>query len=200
MKIAVMANDQQWEELISSVPTDSAIRVSSVEEGTGEIDAFLIIQDIIPFDMSITSKPVLLNAVCHTLKAMNAPSNVVRFNGWNSFISGNTWELAGQVNNLVEQILTALGKQMIAVPDEPGFISARIISMIINEAYFALEDKVSTKKEIDLAMKLGTNYPYGPFEWASIIGVKDVFGLLETLSMHDNRYLPAHLLKQETTQ
>jgi 3-hydroxyacyl-CoA dehydrogenase len=44
--------------------------------------------------------------------------------------------------------------------------------MIINEAYFALEDNVSTKAETDIAMKLGTNYPYGPFEWGQLIGLK----------------------------
>ena len=49
-------------------------------------------------------------------------------------------------------------------PDIPGFISARVVSMIINEAYFALEEEVSSKEEIDTAMKLGTNYPYGPFD------------------------------------
>ena len=42
--------------------------------------------------------------------------------------------------------------------------------MIINEAFLALQEGVSTKEEINTAMKLGTNYPLGPFEWVEKIG------------------------------
>jgi 3-hydroxybutyryl-CoA dehydrogenase len=83
------------------------------------------------------------------------------------------------------------------VPDVPGFISARVISMIINEAYFALQDNVSSKEEIDIAMKLGTNYPYGPFEWSKKIGLGNIAGLLTILSTTKERYTPASLLKNE---
>lgn len=76
-------------------------------------------------------------------------------------------------------------------------ISIRIISMIVNEAYFALGDGISTKAEIDIAMKLGTNYPYGPFEWATIIGLKKIYALLQNLGRDDARYAIAPLLKYE---
>ena len=69
--------------------------------------------------------------------------------------------------------------------------------MIINEAYFTLEEKVSTKEEIDTAMKLGTNYPYGPFEWGQKIGLKKVNELLTTLAETNSRYTPAALLQKE---
>ena len=69
--------------------------------------------------------------------------------------------------------------------------------MIINEAYFAKGEYVSTEKEIDIAMKLGTNYPHGPFEWATIIGIKNIYELLKTLSEPDTRYKPSPLLEQE---
>ena len=61
---------------------------------------------------------------------------------------------------------------MIFVKDEPGFVSARIVAMMINEAYFTWEAGTSTKEEIDIAMKLGTGYPYGPFEWGEKIGLR----------------------------
>lgn len=47
-----------------------------------------------------------------------------------------------------------------------GFIFPRTIVQIINEAHFALEENVASKKDIDRAMKYGVNYPKGPFEWA----------------------------------
>ncbi|MEO5650820.1 MAG: 3-hydroxyacyl-CoA dehydrogenase family protein, partial [Ginsengibacter sp.] len=68
---------------------------------------------------------------------------------------------------------------------------ARVISMIINEAFYTLKENVSTKKEIDLAMKLGTNYPFGPFEWAEKIGLENVFNLLKKLSEKEERYIPS---------
>ncbi len=47
--------------------------------------------------------------------------------------------------------------------------------MIVNEAFFAFGEKISTIEEIDMAMKLGTNYPNGPFEWAEKIGIENIF-------------------------
>jgi len=79
-------------------------------------------------------------------------------------------------------------------------ISDRVIYMIINEAYFALEEKVSSKDEIDIAMKLGTGYPFGPFEWAAKIGILKIYETLSHLSETDERYTPAALLKEEALQ
>jgi 3-hydroxybutyryl-CoA dehydrogenase len=86
------------------------------------------------------------------------------------------------------------------VSDEPGFIAARVIAMIINEAYLALEEHVSTKEEINTAMKLGTNYPFGPFEWAVAIGTSNILNLLERLNRESNRYKPAAALVNEVKQ
>jgi 3-hydroxybutyryl-CoA dehydrogenase len=47
-----------------------------------------------------------------------------------------------------------------------GFVFPRTIVQIINEAYYALEEEVASKIDIDRAMKFGVNYPKGPFEWA----------------------------------
>ena len=69
--------------------------------------------------------------------------------------------------------------------------------MIINEAYFALGENVSSKDEIDVAMKLGTNYPYGPFEWSKKIGLNRVYSLLEKLSETDSCYSTAPAMKNE---
>ena len=96
-----------------------------------------------------------------------------------------------------EIIFTALRKKTGWVPDITGFITPRVVAMIINEAYFALEENVSTKEEIDTAMKLGTNYPYGPFEWGQKIGLKNILDLLNNLSTKEKRYQPASLLIKE---
>jgi 3-hydroxybutyryl-CoA dehydrogenase len=146
----------------------------------------------------VNAIPVFVNAVCKTSQAL--PVNAIRMNAWNSFLNRPIWEIASadeKMNQHALLLLEKMGRKAIVVPDEPGFIACRIISMIINEAYFALEEEVSTKKEIDIAMKLGTNYPYGPFEWASLIGLKKIASLLEILYLKDERYAIAPALLQE---
>jgi 3-hydroxybutyryl-CoA dehydrogenase len=104
----------------------------------------------------------------------------------------------GRVDLKVEKVFSLLNRNIEWLADEPGFVTARVIAMIINEAYFALEQKISTKEEIDTAMKLGTSYPYGPFEWTNKIGVQNVYMLLTELSKVNPRYKPATLLEKES--
>ncbi len=144
-------------------------------------------------------KPVFINAVSNTLKESNQHENVVRMNGWNGFIQRNVWEVAGNISQQHIDMLNAINKSFTITPDEPGFIAPRILSMIINEAYFAKEQNVSTETEIDTAMKLGTNYPKGPFEWKEEIGISNIFMLLDNLSKSDSRYKPSQLLVTEAT-
>jgi len=195
MRIGVWANDDQWEEINKGTVLVEYTRIISFENILVDADAYLWIKDNIKVNFEITTKPIFMNAVCFSLKEMNAPFNVVGINAWNSFLARNTWEISGTINESVREVCAALGKTIIHAPDEPGLISARVIAMIINEAYFALGDNISTREEIDIAMKLGTNYPYGPFEWAALIGVEKIYELLQKLSTHDKRYLPSTLLK-----
>jgi 3-hydroxybutyryl-CoA dehydrogenase len=58
---------------------------------------------------------------------------------------------------------------------------------------------VSTEKEINIAMKYGTNYPHGPFEWAEIIGIDRIYDLLQQLAASDSKYCPAPIIKTHST-
>jgi 3-hydroxybutyryl-CoA dehydrogenase len=82
--------------------------------------------------------------------------------------------------------------------EEQGQIIARILAMIINEAAFAAGEGVASVRDIDRAMKLGTNYPKGPLRWADEIGLDVVYSVLRALqdSLGEDRYRPAPLLYQ----
>lgn len=143
-------------------------------------------------------KPVIINSVAHTLQ--DTHPDFIRINGWASFLSSPFWEAACSNEagrKKAEPVFHFLGKKVEWLPDTPGFVTARVVSAIINEAYLALEEGVSTKEEINTAMKLGTAYPYGPFEWAGKIGLQNVRGLLEALRRQHPRYTPAGLLVKE---
>jgi 3-hydroxybutyryl-CoA dehydrogenase len=140
---------------------------------------------------------VIVNAVNSTTAEL--PQGFTRINGWETFLKRSLVEASAKEDDraAAERIISAFNKTIEWVPDIRGFMTARVISMIINEAWFALEEKVSTKEEIDTAMKLGTNYPYGPFEWGEKIGLKNIVELLNTLAQTNSRYKPAALLEKQ---
>jgi 3-hydroxybutyryl-CoA dehydrogenase len=81
------------------------------------------------------------------------------------------------------------------VPSED--VALRVISCIVNEAFLTLSEGVATAEDIDRAMKLGANYPKGPFEWADEIGIERMLDTLDSLrAVHGDAYLAASLLRQ----
>jgi 3-hydroxybutyryl-CoA dehydrogenase len=80
-----------------------------------------------------------------------------------------------------------------------GFVSPRIICMIINEAFYTVQEGTASREDVDQAMKLGTNYPKGPFEWCREAGIKSVYRLLHAMyeDTHEERYKICPLLKTE---
>ena len=97
-----------------------------------------------------------------------------------------------------DQLFKNLGKETVRVKDAPGLTFPRILSLIINEAARSLEEGVAAAEEIDIAMRLGVNYPQGPLRWADQIGLDEVLAVLEGLQREtgDDRYRPATLLKK----
>lgn len=98
----------------------------------------------------------------------------------------------------VLKILEKLGKQVVVLPDTPGFVVNRLLFPLINEAVFLLSEGVSDAKTIDICMRLGANHPMGPLELADLIGLDICLSILETLEEEtgDGKYRPAPLLKE----
>lgn len=196
MKIVVLGNDNAYRELTDGQQAIDWVRVDQINAFKEHTDAaafFNLNEDANLQDYHSLVSPVFINNV---IEPMGEVKNIIRINGWNGFLKNESWEIAGLVNEKIEAVLQTLHKKIILVSDEPGFISARIIAMIINEAYFAKEEDVSTEEEIDIAMKLGTNYPLGPFEWAKKIGLKNIHLLLLMLSHQNKKYTPAPLIEK----
>ena len=74
----------------------------------------------------------------------------------------------------------------------------RVLSMLINEAVDALFLNIATKKDIDLAMTKGVNYPKGLLVWADEVGLENVLKQLENLQAEygEDRYRPSPLLRK----
>ena len=141
---------------------------------------------------SLLAAPVFVNAVTHTTAQIGAP--FIRINAWPTMLERESTEYSTDSPNDAEKanaILSKMGWKALWVPDTTGMVTPRIVAMIINEAWFAVAEKVSAKEQIDAAMKLGTSYPYGPFEWGEKIGMDRVKELLSALRRSDPRYTVA---------
>ncbi len=77
--------------------------------------------------------------------------------------------------------LAALGFAPQPVADTPGLIVTRTLAMLINEGADAVQQGVCTPVGADAALKLGVNYPHGPFEWLAAWSAEGVIGVLDAL-------------------
>lgn len=196
MQIVVLTDEGLKEELLHDVGSVNAdivwIKEASGLEQHPNADVIIDLlyeQSHLILLENVRTALVIINSVEFTLSETN--SSFVRINGWKTFLKSPIIEaFAAREDNKekAQGIFSLFQKKLEWLPDEIGFITPRVVSMIINEAFIALKEGVSTKEEMDTAMKLGTNYPYGPFEWAEKIGIEKIRDLLQKLSMHNKRY------------
>jgi 3-hydroxybutyryl-CoA dehydrogenase len=200
MRIAVIASEKVYKYLTENHPNIDWNKINNLSDLNGDFQYDLAInfdEDAGKLNYTNIQIPMLINSVCNTLKQFGHAETVIRFNGWETFLSRKAWEMSGKKDEKVEALFLLMGIKPIWLADEPGFVAARVLAMIINEAYFAKQENVSSEEEMNIALKLGTNYPKGPFEWKAEIGIHPIYNLLQVLSLSDNRYTPAASLKQE---
>lgn len=124
------------------------------------------------------------------------------FNGLPTFLNRDILEVAllnSKNSEELERVCNELHTRYLVIDDRVGMVTPRIICMIINEAYFTFQEGTATKEDIDMGMKLGTNYPFGPFEWCERIGIKHVYELLDAVyeDTKDERYKICPLMKKD---
>jgi 3-hydroxybutyryl-CoA dehydrogenase len=98
----------------------------------------------------------------------------------------------------VEGLFLALDRHPIWIEDAPALVLPRLVSCLVNEAAFAVGEDVAGAETIDLAMKLGTNYPQGPLTWGRELGYEKILAVLAQLHFEygEERYRPAPMLRR----
>jgi 3-hydroxybutyryl-CoA dehydrogenase len=214
MQILVVGNGSQLEEL-----KDKFGRLHNYlwAEKESDIDQYLKDADLVfDFDPSENTifwyrefkNPIFINSVFSSLAGLTSQVNMEKrdsifgFCGLPTFMNRSVMEVTSSSKKSEEElkrICAQLETDFVCVEDSVGVVTPRVISMIINEAYYTLEEGTANRGDIDLAMKLGTNYPYGPFEWAQRIGIHHLVKLLDALHQdtHDERYKVCNLLRNE---
>ncbi len=89
-----------------------------------------------------------------------------------------------------------LGKEHIRAKDFPGFVPSRIGTVLVNQAFYLLQDGVATPEDIDKAAKLTFNHKMGPLELGDYIGLDTILRVMEYLHAElGEMYRPSPLLK-----
>ncbi|MGZ9584087.1 3-hydroxyacyl-CoA dehydrogenase family protein [Paenibacillus marinisediminis] len=100
-----------------------------------------------------------------------------------------------ETKRFVEEVVEKKG---VMVYESPGFVTTRIICILINEALHVLQEGVASAEDIDNAMKIGYNFQYGPLEMADRFGLDSVMAAMERMfrEFGDLKYRPSVLLKK----
>lgn len=213
MEIFVFGDRKQSEEIAKKVsPRHNVKQVNALSELPEELE-------IVVFDFSMEENPenlenfaefeqlhLFVNTTRGSLAelayfAEGPLPNLYGFAGDPTFLEREMLEVAAFHGNkdAASGILKKLGLKNTLVDDRVGLVTPRVMAMIINEAYYTVQEGTANREDIDLGMKLGTNYPMGPFVWAKKWGLNNVYELLDALYLdtREERYKICPLLKKE---
>ncbi len=90
-------------------------------------------------------------------------------------------------------LFSADGVAVTAIHDSLGFISQRILAMIVNIAADIAQQRIASPRDIDRAVQLGLNYPHGPLAFGDLLGAKRIHAILAAIheASGDPRYRPS---------
>lgn len=96
-----------------------------------------------------------------------------------------------------KELARRLGKTPVDVLENPGYITARLVVPLINEAIMLYQEGTASKEDVDTAMRLGFGFNKGPFALADQIGLDVVLGWSEHLfrELGESRYRPQSVVR-----
>jgi 3-hydroxybutyryl-CoA dehydrogenase len=180
------------------------LMVEAVVEDVGvKVDIFRRADDALPAEAILASNTSSI-PIATLAAATRRPERVIGMHFFNPVpvmalvevvrSTSTSDETAAAIVGLAQE----LGKTPAEANDFPGFVSNRILMPFINEAAWALHDRVAGTEAIDTIAKLGFNHPIGPLALADLIGLDTCVAIMEVLhqGLGDEKYAPCPLLRQ----
>lgn len=183
------ANVRQWdnEETLDEIELDTTV-VFDVGDGVNdrgvviaELDALLAPETIIFADAYATD----LDAAA---KRMKHPERLVGYGILASLSNQRVVEIvdseftSDDALELAQDVFESIGRRVALVENHAGLFLGRTVGSIVNEAVAVVQENIATPDDVDLAMRLGTNYPQGPVAWGREIGGDRVARILQRLA------------------
>lgn len=203
----VMISEGSWAPGLSELCTKAGYRVDSVPDAAEKPAACFVVAGraeeaahlIAWYDVSLPPEvPLFVQCADITLSEamtwVQHPERLIGFDGL--FFDGEVMTLASsgrlapEIRTKAEGIAHHLSKADIWIKESPAIVLPRIVCQLVNEAAFAELEDVADGATIDLAMRLGVNYPKGPLEWGRSLGFDKVLAVLDHLydEYHEERY------------
>lgn len=97
-----------------------------------------------------------------------------------------------------KDLFEKIGFTVVIAQDRPGYVLNRVVASMINEAVYVNMYGLAQMEDIDQMMRLGANFPLGPFEYADAVGLDRVFKTLEWLTEElGPQYRPCPVLRRK---
>ena len=102
------------------------------------------------------------------------------------------------VRDSMHGLLASAGVPVTVINDSPGFISQRILAVIVNIAANIAQRRIASVPDIEAAVTLGLGYPHGPLSWGDRVGGERIAEILDNLFRltRDPRYRPSPWLRR----
>ncbi len=98
---------------------------------------------------------------------------------------------------VIQEVSQKMGKETVLVKDAQGFVTSRVLAAHMMECMRVLEEGVASAEDIDKAVRLGLNYPMGPFELADYVGLDTLAFAAEGLTeAFGDRFRPPQIMKK----
>ena len=108
------------------------------------------------------------------------------------------WHTSDETVETAKVFLKAIDKKAVVVNDMPGFVSNRVLMLMVNEAIWLIQDGVAGARDVDKIFRSCFGHKMGPLETADLIGLDTILYSLEVLyeSFCDDKFRPCPLLRK----
>jgi 3-hydroxybutyryl-CoA dehydrogenase len=192
-QVARVENDELLDQISlgATIVVDVGDGSSDRGEVVAELDGILGEETVFFVDAYATDLTACAQRMRHPERLVGY-GVLASFDGQSAVEIVDSDDVSDEALALAQKFFGSLGKAVVLVEDAPALFLGRIVGSIVSEAVAAVHDDVATAEDVDVAMRLGTNYPIGPIAWGREIGGRRVARMLKRLARVEGEEFAPH--------